>query len=667
DTAAKAVKGGRGYYLPSDPEIGPDPLNPVGPIVSYSTPREAFKKVRCTGWVETNAQGQEIVSYAKREEVNAAGGGWPDWLLYRRGDTFIRGEDYQSPGWALLSGELGSMMAYGWGDTIVEGGAFRFEAGSPSGRSVSEPLVIAAWGPASEPRPIIHGGFSVVPQLRNAVVASLDCQVTANPLLPGNRTGLNFANAGESVYGAWRNVLLEDCRSQGHAMIFLSGGGPSTNLTLRRCVYMDGWQATGHNSAPFNGLADGARLTFEECVFDKNGYKENPSDATKWTGALVSNLSPGGADGSAEPGTGVQATRTWFDRNWYMSGAAGDTLVLRGNIAARTGGGAEQMRSGGVAERNLFLFNHDGMLMGAGEDDYGVHDTLLKQNVFLHDDLFLPPGAWGMNSYSQGGRAALVDNVFAHPHRGANGPGTFFFWQVRNYESSARVLLDNAYYARLGRGFCTQRSGESLDHPSMTIVGNEIAIGTMFGYGYGAISRTAKSSSDTVDGNLYWGDPNASRFTAGYGGSPQTITSTNRTFAQWQSDGYDTNSQMIADWSSFKSAAGWSAPERDIVSYMQSIDPTYVPNEDVRVDYGCAVGRANAPLVRTVVLGTGFGQIAEDANARLAARRFHAAITFLNRARENRRGNWDDRYTADALNDYIRQGFGKPRVRVGVN
>jgi broad specificity phosphatase PhoE len=87
----------------------------------------------------------------------------------------------------------------------------------------------------------------------------------------------------------------------------------------------------------------------------------------------------------------------------------------------------------------------------------------------------------------------------------------------------------------------------------------------------------------------------------------------------------------------------------------------------VRVDYGSAVGRANAPMVRTVVLGTGFGRIAEDANARLAAKRFHAAITFLNRARENRKGNWDDRYTADAVNDYIRQGFGKPRIRVGLN
>ena len=105
DEQARTAKG-RGYYLPSDPEIGPDPTNPIGPIVPYVTVREAVKKLRGTGWVETNSEGQEIVSYAKRGELDA-GGGYPDWLMYRRGDTFTREENYQSPGWAMLSGELG--------------------------------------------------------------------------------------------------------------------------------------------------------------------------------------------------------------------------------------------------------------------------------------------------------------------------------------------------------------------------------------------------------------------------------------------------------------------------------------------------------------------------------------------------------------------------------
>jgi hypothetical protein len=664
DTAAKAAKGGRGYYLLSDPEIGPDPLNPVGPIVSYSNPVEAYRKVRGIGWSHETADFKDVYSRTNRETLQAVSqGGWPDWLLFRRGDTFGRVEDPDLGNvnvGDMFQNAIASYMTWSY-NPLAENTA-RYEGGGISGRSQSEPFVMSAWGPVTAARPVFHGGFTLNGRLRDAVISSIDCQPTSDPLYPGNRYGFNFGNPGESAYGAWRNVLVEDCRSQGHGMISMAGGGPSTNLTVRRSTWTDGWQSGGHNSSPYNGLADGARLTYEECVFDKNGYKENPADATKWSGEFSSALTTGGISGTIEPGQGVQATRTWFDRNWYMAGTGGDTMVLRGNIAARTGGGAEQMRSGGVAERNLFLFNHDGMLMGVSDDSYGVHDTLMKQNVFLHDDVFLPPGGWGMNSFSQGGRTVVVDSVYAHPHRGANGPGTFFFWQVRNYESAARALLDTAYFARMGRGFSTQRSGESLDHPAMTVSGNEIAIGTTFGFGYGAIARSSKSPSDTIDGNLYWGDPSASRFSVNYGISPQNLTSTNRTFAQWQADGYDTNSQMISDWAAFKTAAGWADPDRDIVSYMQSIDPTYEPDEDVRVDYGSAVGRADAPLVRTVALGTGFGQIPEDANARLAARRFHAAITFLNRARENRKGAWDDRYTAEAVCNYIRVGFGKAAV-----
>ena len=662
DDQARTAKG-RGYYLPSDPEIGPDPTNPIGPIVPYVTVREAVKKLRGTGWVETNSEGQEIVSYAKRGELDT-GGGYPDWLMYRRGDTFTREENYQSPGWAMLSGELGLIMTIGWGDNIVPGGAFRYEAGFRSGRSADEPFVIGAWGPISEPRPVIHGGFTVAPQLRNAIVTSLDCQVSPNPLLEGNRQGLNFTNAGDSTYGSWRNVLVEDCRSQGHGMIVISGGGPSVNLTIRRCVWTDGWQPAGHNSSPFNGLKDGSKLTYEECVFDKNGYKENPADATKWTGEYSSALSPGGINGTVEQGEGVQPTRTWFDRNWYMSGDAGDTLVLRGNIASRTGGGAEQMRSGGLAYRNVFLMNHDGLLAGASENDYGVHDTFVVQNLFLHDDVFLPPGGWGMNNHCQGGSAVIAENIYAHPHfRGQNGPGTFFLWNTRNYESNKRVLIGNVLRAQGKlKGYGTQRSLESLDHPIVVIKNNEFAIDEPIGFGYGGISRKTKSDSDIVDENYYFVNPSTKAFTTGYTTSPQIVSKTNKSFEEWKSDGYDTNGQAIEDWNNFKNAVGWTDPDRDIVSYMETIDTNYVPDENVRVDYGTKVQQEVPKLVKDSIRQSGFGGMPNEQDRIITAKRFHAAITFLMRARENRKGKWNDNYTAESLNNYIREGFGKSLV-----
>jgi len=653
DEQARAVKG-RGYYLPSDPEIGPDPYNPVGPIVSYVTPREAAKKMRGNGWLRTDPDGREIVSIAERDRrsnlESADGGGWPDWVLFKRGETFVGDEGYQSPGWGFLSGNLGDMFRHGWGDNIVAGGAFRYEAGLLMGRSQNEPMVISAWGNPSDPRPIMSGGFNVA-YYNFTVLSSLDVQPTPDG---SARSGLLFGNANAIAYNWWKTIV-EDCRSQGHSMIAIQGGDRKIDLTIRRCVFADGWNPGGHNSSPYNGLKDGAKLTYEECVFDKNGYKENPADATKWTGKFWSSLSAG----ELPDGTGVQPTRTWFDRNWYMSGDAGDTLVLRGNIAARTGGGAEQLRSGGLAYRNVFLFNHDGLLAGAPEDSYGVHDIFIVQNLFLHDDVFLPPGGWGMNNFCQGGNSIIAENIYAHPHsriRGVNGPGPFFLWNARNYDINKRVLVGNVLRASTPfRGFASQRSLESLDHPILTVKNNEFAINQLDGYGYGGISRTTKSELDTVDENLYFGNSTSAAFTIGYGGSPASISARNRSFETWQSSGYDTNSQMISDWATFKSTANWPDPDRDIVSYMQTIDPNYIPDENVRVDYGVKIQQETPQLVKDSILTSHMN----EEQRLLAARRFHAAVTFLTRARENRKGNWDSNYTAESLNDYIRVGFGK--------
>jgi len=463
--------------------------------------------------------------------------------------------------------------------------------------------------------------------------------------------GLSFENSNDG----YQNTLVEDCRTTGHGMMAIQGGNNLTNLVIRRCVITDGFNPGGHNSAPFVGLNEGARLTMEECVFDRNGYKENPSDATKWTGEYTSNLSSGG---SGEPGTGVQPTRTWFDRNWYLSGNAGKTLIVRGNIAARTGGGAEQMRSGGLAYRNVFLFNHDGLLGGSNEAQYGFNDVFFVQNLFLHDDLFLPPGGWGMNNYLQGANTVIAENIYAHPHPrlvSPNGPGTLFLWNMRDNFQYPRVLVGNVIRAATPfRGFATQRSLGSLDHPIVTIKNNEFAINQVTSYGYGGVSRTAKSELDTIDENLYFGNETSATFATGYAGAPKSA-SRNKSFQTWQSAGYDINSQMISNWETFKSTAGWSDPERDIISYMQTIDPSYVPDENVRVDYGVPIQQSVPKLVKNSIPDSAMNEQQKI----LAAKRFHAAITFLLRARENRRGNWDSNYTAESLNDYIRSGFGK--------
>jgi len=624
DASAAAVYG-RGYYLPSDPEIGPDPTQPVGTVVAYRNPQEVMKVLRGTG-------------------PNHVNGGNPEWILFRRGDSFPNSiMDANYTYWGKLEPTFDGMGIWVWAWT---GTSFSYEAGQFWGRSDTEPFVISAWGPVSEARPVFPNGFAA--RIPNSVVSSLDVQ---------SRAGLQYL--------ATRNLILEDCRSQGHGMIAINGGGSNASVTLRRCVFADGWNSGGHNSSPFNGTVEGTKITIEECVFDKNGYKENPADATQWTATYISSLSRGGEDGNAELGTGVQPTRTWFDRNWYMSGNAGNTLILRGNIAARTGGGAEQMRSGGLAYRNVFLMNHDGLLMGSNDvNSYGNHANFVVQNLFLHDDVFLPPGGWGMNNHAQGADTVIAENIYAHPNfRGQNGPGTFFLWNMKENEIVKRIMIGNVLRAK-GRfkGFATQRSLGSLTHPTITIKNNQFSIDNPILFGYGAISREVKSDLDTIDDNYYFGNPTSDLFTIGYGSGPASITKTNRSFQTWQSAGYDQNGQIINDWNTFKNTVGWTYPDRDIVSYMQTIDPNYVPNENVRVDYGTKVQQKVPKLVKDFIPQSGFAGIPNEHDRITVAKRFHAAITFLLRARENRKGKWSNNYTAEALNNYIREGFGKPLV-----
>lgn len=111
---------------------------------------------------------------------------------------------------------------------------------------------------------------------------------------------------------------------------------------------------------------------------------------------------------------------------------------------------------------------------------------------------------------------------------------------------------------------------------------------------------------------------------------------------------------------------------------MQLVDPGYVPDDDVTVDAGVPPARRRADALRVRELlsdpsaypGGGLSsfwgaRVLTAEEARLAARRYHAFLVFIGRAKANRKGAWDPAYTADAVNNYIRAGFGKPRVAGG--
>jgi hypothetical protein len=647
DVAAANVKG-RGYYLPSDPEIGADPTNPVGPIVAYKSLWRAETRLRRTKYV---SQSGNIDVYGGGYDVGSTG--YPDWLLMRRGDTFAYSPEagYGNSNWPYATGV--NTQGTSWMTATDQTG------GTIKGRSESEPVVVTAWGNPSDPRPIRAGNMEVGGWCQHIRYTSID--LTESLVWKGQAD--NFA----SLYSL--GIWLEDCRMRSAGS---TNSGSFVDCRLRRCVITGNFSATSHNQGIF--LANHSAIaasgwsqpldswTIEECIFDRNGYKENPNDATTWTAGVVSPQ----ASQAYSPGSGVQPLRSYFDRNIYVATGDGTdhiTVTLRGNIFSRNGGGGSvQMRQGGVVDRNLFMWNDDAGFVQGGAG--GIY----KDNVILHDDHMLPPGGWGkaFGMWNEGsldaGPVYVMDaNTVTHFHRSTNGPSSLY---SRGGVSDSGVgpnpsgtqlagsvsILNNAVYRSVSpRGI----SVESNTLPMVSISGNQVAVlsGSVIGGSIGA-SEAAGGLSYEIDGNLYHSQ-SAAPFGSGL------------TFAQWQAlrTDLDDSSSFYSDFSSFKAAAGWTAPERDIVSYMESVDPTYVVDENVYVDEDAAVKQASRQKVWEVLVNnTAWPGAMTEAQAKLTARRYHAFITFIQRAKENRKGAWDPRWTAEAVSNYIRAGFGKTAV-----
>ena len=642
DTNAAAVYG-RGYYLPSDPEIGPDPTNPIGPIVAYGSVVEASNRFRGRNWNGTDLAGG-IPNYGSPLPDNS--NGYPDWILFRRGESYVM-----------------PVVPTAWGDQIrgVAGlignwqqnqSRFSYQGGRAHGRSESERAVITAWGLPSEPRP----SFDLVAvngSSRNMAMVSIE---TPNNLF------VDYTRDGNSA----DNLLMEDVKAR-------SFGSWNTtrmqNARFRRCVVSGNFNGSAHNQGMFLSGTD--TVTIEECVFDRNGYKENPDDATTWTAGVVS----GQTAGALPAGTGVQPSRTYFDRNLYLSSY--DSMTLRGNIISRGGGGSSvQMREGGLAERNLFIWNESALGTASRQSYPARHKgSLVKDNVVLHDDCFLPPGGWGQCITAGGADddlAAVDGNIVAHFHRGNNGEQSLGVSGLEYYSAAQPasqlmrgIIKDNAIYREFGGvGIMVMdtvhANGITLD---ADVTGNAVSTSSQLSM-QGNSSKPAtftysgnRFHSTTANGLFRWGWE--SNGTGNWRNAPYT----DGTFSQWQAAGYDTDGSFTTDFAAFKSAAGWTAPERDIVSYMQSADPTYVVNEDVYVDEESTVTQDVRQKVWEVLMNhTAWPGAMTEAQAKLTARRYHAFITFIQRAKANRKGAWDTRWTAEAVTNYIRAGFNKTSI-----
>jgi hypothetical protein len=642
DTTANNNQYGRSYYLPSDPVIGPDPTNPIGPIYAHATFNSSYVAARCS-------------------PINQSGN--PDWLLFKRGDTF----------------DVSTNTLY---KGVLVGPGLR------GGPSLNASRVFGAYGNVATARPKFTN-MNVTNQIwttgGGGTTFNFSCFYFFS-LHFEHTTGTTGGFV--QLLGSFKSFVMEDLLSEGRGLgtIQSSGTNPSSYI-LRRCVGSeafqvpypkgDGTNADPHVSALFiSSSAPKSEHWLSENIFDMSGYKEDPKKPLTWTGGVSSDLSRGElpAGDFSTANNGVQPTRTWFDRDLYLSSYS--ELELEGNILSRgAGGGSVQMRVQGTARNNAFLWNHMALFTTHPEASRpSFKDAVIENNLVLHDDHMIAPGGigQGLGAGSGNNETAIVkSNLVLHFIRPTNGRGSYI----------------------TAAGVSPSPKGDPKEDVKLAIVEDNVALGN-----YHLIFVEPPNGPPTIGGvqelkvgrNAFvkltgqgsWiGVTSANTFaeigTANTGGNHYYAPSGWKEFSTsaWQSSGKDVASNTYNSLATMASTLGWqsNAWEKDIVSYMQHVDPTYVVDENVTIDFSApsANRRANAPTVWSVLknsesYGGSVKANLSEADAKLTARRYHAFITFINRAKANRKGSWDDNYTANSINNYFRTQFNKPLVTKSV-
>ena len=634
DTLAANNQHGRGYYLYNDDEIGADPTQPIGEVYAYQTLTAAYTAARYFGSISIN-------------QTN------PDWLLFKRGDSFdFSGFQTQSL--------LGATM---------KGGT------APNARRV-----FAAYGNLNLPRPkIIYFASSTMQEASNFAFISLHME--AHP----NWTSANYPNSIHTSVrslGPVSNIYLEDMLGDdiGGFQNFGVLGGPE-NLFIRRCIGLDGWHVKFKGGQGLYVSGATGKTTISECLIDNCSYHEDPKKPSTWTGATKIDQRASKIP-NLPIGQGVQPLRSFFDRNCYLSSA--NDLLFENNIVARGGGGGSvQMRTGGVARGNLFIWNHTAVAGGGQEADrYKSKNFLVENNLVLHDDHFAPDGAHGggiglgaaaLNSVNS---ASAISNIVLHFHETGAGAlsASFIPYGNASYTNNAGEFVPEAI---LGLGRISGNTSVQL-HSATNVGINTLVTNVQVGNNEFLLADTSNAAFYNADVTQAGVRAN-SNFEIG-----NSVTGGNFYYAPnwtsfsttWQGAGKDTASTRYNTIQEMVTARGWNqnAVNEDIITYMQSLDPSYVPNEEMTVDDQVQIDpadrRPTAPKLwyvlrnPTLFQGNGFTINASptDAQAKLTARRTHAFHYFMSFARQNRKGNWNLDYTAKNVNNYFRALYNKSLV-----
>ncbi len=322
--------------------------------------------------------------------------GYPDWILFRRGDTFRENL------------------------TLI------------SGRSITEKALIGAYGTENsmpEINPLNEAEYAVtIPSNTEfSVLTGIDFHaVNRNPSTAGytiEGSG-GFSGLTNTVI---RSVLIEGCRFRFFAGNVFQGydGGSVEDITIRRCVISDNYSnGEGHSQGLYSGNANG--LVLEENIFDHNGWF---------------------SQAPLEPGTA-----TMFNHNTYFEDC--HNVVFTGNIFSRASSmGNKFTANSGVASStnitirdNLYLDGEIGIGLGGNTvGEYRFRNILIEGNVLTEIGRSQPTGrtlGWAIDAVGWDG-GTISANYLLH----FSNPSVTHIYGIRLEGGTRAVKIEkNIFY-----------------------------------------------------------------------------------------------------------------------------------------------------------------------------------------------------------------------------
>ena len=514
------------YVLPDDPAVGPDPRHPVGTILAYKTLDAAYALART---------------------------GFPDWVLLKRGDAWVRPATM-------------SVNKVGRGD--------------------QERLVLTSYGPPAA-RPLLKYGersalSGVKFQHGYLAIVGLDFYAhTRDPQSPdyapelGGGGGMTVVNGG-GVGANFRGLLVEDCRFR----FFVSNialqviGEPGANvgdIVLRRNVIADSWSGSSHSQGMYgHGLRD---TLIEENVFDHCGWLIQGDGSNAQTGGMA----------------------TFFNHDTYFGDCS--TTTFRGNLFLRAASIGNKWRAdatggsaGLVVDNNLYVEGEVGIGMGGNTSEpFRFVNPTVTRNVVMHLGRSHPTGrslAWGMDVNDWDG-GTIAGNLFVHQQEVALANA---FALVVHAGSTRNVAIrDNLFYGmNAGANFLFRLQDVG---GGISVTGNRVLGPTTAN----RLVELLAPSDYSFTSNTYWSSrtPQSQWFRVG---------GVDQDFPDWVAASGETNATSRT--------VSFPRPDRTIETY------------DAWQD------------------GPG------------------TFDHFIAEARQQTRANWRTQYTAAAVNDYVRLGFG---------